>query len=538
MEKKLQLFKTVSLQHVFQYLILFVFICSSLQTAGCTSIFKKEAFFSSEDVTSDYVFFADSNGYGIRLFIPKTGNVQALTNENDDFPYYSTQQHRLFFIRRIEQYSPVSEKTNIIFHICSMSMNTGRVEILSNLTIYSPRKDRKDQLFFVEDGEKIVISPINASPFVVNTETGQKIPDDNAQAYYKSINQYDSDQNRIFGVTHTDPYQPYFQELEAVQTIQPQKTLFWWEEGKTIQAIQSIKGLESYDHWFFGYSWSSAGQTLYFSQNLSLYMWDGTQTSIIAEGVHPFTMQKVDCNKKICTFPFFRLYSWIQLENEEDYLFSENNSLSLYRNGNFHILQNHEFLGGKTTEQNPYYIFDHLVYLSELKNPKYTYILVSSNKSSPVTPDSIARGNDQPDIIKIFNLHGTEEEGTFDHTIFSASGYWDLSLRMEFLSSPARLYPEIILQYSASNFEGTERMQAAGRAIQWIDVYAYDSEENQYVLANQKFPKVYVQLLQQLESIYEFAIQSKRSHNPVMCDEDMNILEKKIKEARNLSRSF
>jgi hypothetical protein len=417
-------------------------------------------------------------------------------------------------------------------------MNTGRVEILSNLTIYSPRKDRKDQLFFVEDGEKIVISPINASPFVVNTETGQKIPDDNAQAYYKSINQYDSDQNRIFGVTHTDPYQPYFQELEAVQTIQPQKTLFWWEEGKTIQTIQSIKGLESYDHWFFGYSWSSAGQTLYFSQNLSLYMWDGTQTSIIAEGVHPFTMQKVDCNKKICTFPFFRLYSWIQLENEEDYLFSENNSLSLYRNGNFHILQNHEFLGGKTTEQNPYYIFDHLVYLSELKNPKYTYILVSSNKSSPVTPDSIARGNDQPDIIKIFNLHGTEEEGTFDHTIFSASGYWDLSLRMEFLSSPARLYPEIILQYSASNFEGTERMQAAGRAIQWIDVYAYDSEENQYVLANQKFPKLYVQLLQQLESIYEFAIQSKRSHNPVMCDEDMNILEKKIKEARNLSRSF
>ncbi len=81
-------------------------------------------------------------------------------------------------------------------------------------------------------------------------------------------------------------------------------------------------------------------------------------------------------------------------------------------------------------------------------------------------------------------------------------------------------------------------MQAAGRAIQWIDVYAYDSEENQYVLANQKFPKVYVQLLQQLESIYEFAIQSKRSHNPVMCDEDLNLLEKKIKEARNLSRSF
>ncbi len=537
MEKKLQSQKNFTVQCIFQWFVLFLFLFSVLHNAGCSSSSSKQTFFSNEEVTSEFVFFADPNGHGIRLFLPATGNVQALTNGNDDFPYYSKQQHRLFFIRSVEQYSSVPDKTNLTYSICSMHMETGKVETMSNLTIYSPRKDRKDQLFFVEDGKKIVICPIHDSPFVVRTDTAQRIPEENAQTYYQTINQYDSEQHRIFGFAHTDPYQPYFQKLDVVESIQPQKTLFWWEEGKTIQTIQSIKGPDSYDHWFFGYSWSSAGKKLYFSQDHNLHIWDGTQTSIITEGVHPFTIQEKICNQEICTFPFFKLYSWLPLENESDYMFSENNYLSVYRDGDFHILQNHEFLGGKTIEKDPYYLFDHLVYLNTLKNPEHVYILVSSKKNSPVSPDSIAKGNDQPDLIKIFNLHGTEVEGTFDHTMFSVSGYWDLSMQMEYLDSPSGLYPEIVLQYSASNFEGTERMQAAGRAIQWIDVYAFDSKENEYVLANQNYPDIFEQLLQQLESIYEFAVQSKRSYNPVMCEEDMRILEKKIKEARNLSRS-
>ncbi len=537
MEKKLQSQKIFSVQRIFHCFVLFLFLCSVLHNAGCSSRHNKQTFFSAEEVTSEFVFYADPNGHGIRLFMLTTGNVQALTNGNDDFPYYSKQQHRLFFVRSIEQYSSVPEKTNLTYNICSMQMDTGKVETMSNLTIYSPRKDRKDQLFFVEDGRKIVICPIHDSPFVVRTDTAQKIPEENAQAYYQTINQYDSEQQRIFGFAHTDPYQPYFQKLDVVEDIQPQKTLIRCKEGTTVQTIQSLKGPDSYDHWFFGYSWSSAGKVLFFSQNYSLHMWNGTQTSIIAEGIHPFTIQEEICNQEICTFPFFKLYSWIQLENESDYMFSENNYLSIYRDGNFHILQNHEFLGGKTIEKDPYYLFDHLVYLNTLKNPENVYILASSKKNSPVSPDTIAKGNDQPDLIKIFNLHGTEIDGTFDHTIFSASGYWDLSMQMEYLASPAGQYPEIVLRYSASNFEGTERMQAAGRAIQWIDVYTFDSKENEYVLANHMYPEIFEKLLQQLESIYEFAIQSKRSYNPVMCDEDMKILEKKIKEARNLSLS-
>ncbi len=513
-----------------------LFLCCSFFVTSC-SFLPKESIFPPEDFRSSMVFFANPDGYGIRVFHPQSGNVQALTEENDDFPYYSVKQHRLYFLRRKDQIHPSSQKTNTTFHICYLDLEKDSVQYLSELTIYTPRKDRKDQLFFVEEGERIVVSPLHENPFVIDAATGQKLPSENPWSYYSQINQYDKKLGRFFGSTNTDPYTPYFQELESVQTVVPQKTLFWWSEGSAIRTIWNSIGPESYEDWLFGFTWSDASNSLYFSQNSTLYSWDGEKTNMIAEGVHPFTIQDSVAVDQTTSFPFFRMYSWIPLENDNEYMFAENNHLSLYQASTFHIIHNDEFLGGQTSENDEYYLFDHLVFLGELHDPEHTYLLVSTKQNDQVTPDTIAKGNHKPDLIKIFNFHPTELDGTIDHSLFSISGSWDLHFQMEYLSSPPKAFPEIILRYTASNFEGKERMQASGRAIQWIDVYSYDSQQDLYVNANTKFPHLYKELKEQLEAIYELVIQSQRASTPLMCKEDIQMLESKMKEARNISQS-
>jgi hypothetical protein len=521
----------------FFYTGVFLLLCCSIFITGCSFFHPKESFFSPEDFCPSMVFFADPDGYGIRVFHPQSGNVEALTEENDDFPYYSVQRHHLYFLRRKDQVHPSSQKTNTTFHICSLDLQKGSVHYLSELTIYRPRKDRKDQLFFVEEGDKIVISPLHTNPFVLDTATGQKLPRENPWPYYSHINQYDKKLGRLFGTTNTDPYTPYFQELESVQTVLPQKTLFWWSEGSSIKTIWKSVGSESYEDWLFGFTWSSTSNSLYFSQNHTLYSWDGEKTNMITKGVHPFTIQESVTVDRPYSFPFFRLYSWIPLENENEYMFAENNHIALYQANTFHVLHNNEFLGGQTNENDEYYLFDHLVFLGKLLGPKHTYLLVSTKQNEQVTPDTIAKGNHKPDLIKIFNFHPTELDGTIDHSLFSISGSWDLHFQMEFLSTPPKSYPEIILRYTASNFDGKERMQASGRAIQWIDVYSYDAKQDMYVNANTKFPHLYKDLKEQLEAIYTLVIQSQRASNPLMCKEDIQILESKMKEARNISQS-
>lgn len=535
MQNKIQCWNSFFLRPFFCTGVILIFCCS-LAISSCSFFPPKESFFSPENFSSSMVFFADPDGYGIRVLHPQSGNVQALTEENDDFPYYSLEQHCLYFLRRKDQLHPTSEKTNTTFHICSLDLHKGSVQYLSELTIYTPRKDRKDQLFFVAEGGRVVVSPLHANPFVLDTATCQKLPGETPWSYYSHINQYDKEQGRLFGTTNTDPYTPYFQEIEHVQTIRPQKTLFWWKEGSSIETIQNSEGSKSYEDWFFGFTWSNATNSLYFSQNQTLYSWDDDKTTMITKGVHPFTVQESVLTDQKFSFPFFRLYSWTPLENENDYLFAENNHLSLYQNNTFHILHNDEFLGGQTNENDKYYLFDRLVFLGELVHPAHTYLLVSTQKSEQVTPDTIAKGNQKPDLIKIFNFQPTEVDGTIDHPLFSISGSWDLHFQMEFLTSPSKVYPEIILQYTASNFEGKERMQASGRAIQWIDVYSYDAEQDSYVQSNTEFPYLYQELKEQLEATYELVIQSQRASNPLMCKEDIQLLESKLKEARYISQ--
>ncbi|MDD4613990.1 MAG: hypothetical protein PHI40_01085 [Caldisericia bacterium] len=516
--------------------ILFCFF-SLFTLWDCSLLSQKDSFFSQEMFSPSMVFFANPEGFGIRVYQPENGKVQALTEDNDDFPYYSPDQHRLYFLRRKDTLNPSTQKTNTTFHVCSLDLHRGSTRYISEITIYTPRKDRKDQIFFVDQGRKIVVSPLNSYPFIVDTETGQKMPHENVWTYYSQINQYDLKGNRLFGTTNTDPYNPYFQDVKHIHEMLPQKTLFWWEEGRSIETIQTMEGPDSYERWFFGLAWSASSNALYFSQDSILYMWDGLQCNTISQGVHPFTVKESFCAKEACSFPFFRLYSWIPLENDNEYLFAENNRMALYQDNEFHTINNSEFLGGQTKEEDPYYLFDHLVLLGELVYPDHTYILVSTQKTENVTPETIAKGNQKPDIIKIFNFHPTEIDGTIDHSLFFSNGSWDLTFQMQFLASPPQPYPEIILRYTASNFEGKERMQAAGRAIQWLDVYSYDPEQDMYVQANMKFPSLFKDIKERLEDVYELVIQSKRASNPLMCEEDIRILETKIREARSISRS-
>ncbi len=478
------------------------------------------------------VFFSDPAGHGIRLLQPESGNISALTNNNDDFPFYSQIDQTLYFIR-IETTEGIESKKSIRrAAIVSKDLSSGNEKKLSEMLFYIPRQDRKDQIFFVDNGAKLLVSPIDQECFLLDSFTGQKLPELNPVDYFSQINQYDSALENMYGVVDTDSYNPFLSNVDNVEDVPFGKVLFTWNKSTAVQPIKQFLNEESFDNWFYGFSFSQNTNALYYSSNQILYRFKDDAHASISPGVHPFTVKAHVNTAPIYTFPFFRLFRIVTLD-QNTFLFTENNHLALFSEKSFHFINNNEFLGGQTRPYDPYYLFDHLTYIGFCIAPADTLLLVSTFDKTR-TPETIATGHNTPDLIKIFNFQPTEYDGTIDHTFFSINNLFDL--RMEFLSSvnPTESIPEIKLKYSATNFAGTERMQAAGRVIQWMDVYEFVERENKYEIANEKFREEFIPILDQLTTFYETALRAKRANQPILCEDDFKLLEERMKKAKQI----
>ncbi|MCK5848232.1 MAG: hypothetical protein KAH01_03440 [Caldisericia bacterium] len=488
------------------------------------------------------IFFSDPNGYGIRMLSTSTGNISSLTNGNDDYPYYVSSTKTLFFVRTFQRIGKDSKKSIRTINIFKKNLDTDKETKISQLTMYIPRRDKKDNLYFVDNGHKLIISPLRKKCITIDTNTGSALPNVNPCEYFNEINQYNLEDNGVFGKVKTELSDLYFPDSYNFIEKKNFESLFYWKSGSPIRFIEENVGGEIYNNWYYGLTYSNFSNELFYSKNNYLYKSDMAISQLITEGVHPFSVQTENLQLQKNNFPFFQLFSITPLsENNDvtaDYIFTENNHMAVYHDDNFHIFENNDFIGGKTDKNDPTHIFDHLVYFGKVSKPKGAFILASTSLKDDITPDTIASSSDKPDIVKIFNLDPSENDGTIDHTFFYINDLYDMHLTFRNLDQDTDKLPNIILHYTASNYTGFERMQASGRAIQWIDIYKFDAGKNTFQQDNYSYGFVYKELLENLNSIYEFALNAKRSNLPIMSVKDLEILKDKIDLARSIVYRF
>jgi hypothetical protein len=522
--------------HIIVLLVTLIFV-GSLFFSSC----KKNQFPSF--TLNQILLYAKPEG-GISLFDFPSNQIYSLTKNKDYFPHLSIDNQLVYFIRVMSKESsqPVtrnsndpkqiiadslSKKVNRWADIYTLNLVTNTERKISSLPLYDPGIDPKDLVKFVDQFKKIIVFS-NFYPIQMFDVNSGKIISEDPSPYFAECNVQSNDQSFFVHVRQI-PKKDFIVSFDQLQTPDYSDSLLEASPEGMVKEIRNLGKDQIYKKYFYGFTFYPIESKFIYSYDHEIFVRNEKgDENLLFSGVHPFCFQNQSTNKEYLAFPWFQC-SFL-LQDKEKVVIGEQNRLSLLdKKKKFLFIFTKEMLQITNSSSDPYYLFDHLEWLSFTKN-KSSILLISSSKIDKTAgPDRIVDLSKNPDLILLLRW---ENEKFIK--LFEMNQKKDFTFDFKDLDKDGQ--NEIINQYSASNFICEERFQAAGRSLVWIDIF-HIKKDGTYVISNQMFPDIYKELLNKLKPYYQRAINATRLKEPILCEDDLKKLETLIREAEIITRT-
>jgi len=491
------------------------------------------------------LLFAKPEG-GIAVYDFSRNKTFSITKNKDYYPHFVSSSQMIYFIRIIQKETgntinqtknipklnipaTMSTKINRTFEIRSYDLKRNIDKKISSVLLYDPGSDPRDFFKFVDQEKKLLIFSYFAPAILFEVKSGKVLQED-LSVYFPECNEYKADGSKIFLHVRQIPNNGFLKSTDQIESSPYYDGLYELSNNGRINKIKE-SGIDKetgksniYKKYFFGFSYNQFKDQLVFSYDHEIFLrMENREERILFQGVHPsFVKQSLLTNQNIM-FPFFHC-SYL-LQNKESLIFGNANRLSIYdlKTNQLHHITTTLLELMEKNPGDPLYLFDHLEWISFTKNPRSILVISSKKMDKSAGPSNIVAINKNPDYILLFQW----ENGVFTKQ-FQMIDKTDFKFEFTDLNSDGK--NEILVQYSASDFGCEERFQAAGRSIIWKDVFMLNPK-NIYEIANNKFPSIYKDWLETMRPFYNRALTAKRLKEPIICDEDLKILERLIREA-------
>ncbi len=473
---------------------------------------------------SQYVYFARPDG-GLSAYNPLDKSLAVITEFYDYHPNYLADGW-VYFIR----YQKSSDDKNRIPPV-AMRWNTqnNRTERLKALSSIPFLPDLKNQVFFVDQGSKLLILNHFKDMMLIDIINDQAIPLDSMSLYFPEINYGNADGSLIFGWLHQYLYQNILKNKDLLDIPAAKSSIFSIDKDFNIEYWDNIESSNIFEEHYFGLSYHQSTKQLFVSKELELWSFTppNRNPEKITEGLHPFSF-KEKSDSPLSTFPL--LVSNLIVSDEENYFIGTSNYLSYIdttKQSYVPFSSDNAPIQSKSSNDNEL-LFDRLIFLGKCKMLPPSFFLVSMNKpQTSVESEIFAIERDQTDIVAFFSINDGQ---WINRWIKNSQHYSELALTD--LNQNQNL--EITNHYCASSFRCEGDTLINSRLLVWVDIYELN-HEGLFELANSKYHQTYKELWSQLDAVKKQLQESRQLKQSFLCDEDELLLQQMLDESYRLA---
>ncbi len=494
--------------------------------ASCSPQIHVDADFNKEEARH-YLYFADPDG-GIRAYHASHQTLHEITEGYDFHPNF-LESEEVWFLRFDRE---VSENDNHQVKVMQWDIKNDRVRQVNNLTSIPSSPDPAMQVFFVDQGEKILLLHHSREPQLIDIEMDRHIDYFSLSDYLEGLNYFDQSSQKAFGWLIQYPYQNVLKNKKDLDLPPSYAAIISLNKELQWTIWDSIPREDMFEQSYNGFAFDNFHQFLFFSKDKTLYRLkshDQEKISIV-KGIHPFIYQDHAAayanNVDIIRFPW--PISTLLLQDNETSFIGTTQFLSIIHHPqlSFASLTEADTIFMSKNYLDPAQLFDRLIFIGKLKPLPSSYFLVSMKKIE--TGDRLATiKRDKVDIISIFTIR----DSSWFNQWFSSSQFYS-EVWLDDLNNNG--YPEVIHHYCASTFPCSEEIMLNSRSLVWINVYSIN-EYQQYERSSEKFPEIYRELWERLFMVEEELKAYQREGILFLCDEDVQLLKELIEQSRHIA---
>ena len=507
-----------------KFLIFALIVCLASINQSCNKKLINDN--SLYDFNND-LLYASFNG-GIRSYDVEKNKEYVITSGKDYYPTYIQSKLQIYFLRFVEIPATKKDGPKLDSYVYAFDIKNKKERRLSKIKYFSPSRDLKDNVYFVEEGKYLICAGYSRNNIVIDTSNGE-IVDKSIIEFMPQINNYSEDGEKIYFRVRQYPRSEIIENTEYLNTTETTEGIYSIDNNFNINNIFKLSEDEIFNRSIYGFTYSQSLDLLVLSIEKKIYIVDdnGNKKELI-DGIHPSFFKKKILDNQILSFPLINLKFLYQVEYEKDdkfIFFAAKNYLSFINiaKREFNIFDSSFFPLAAKKKNDKYHIFDNISFLASFKFDKSLLLISCKDVNPSATPDNPLEAFESIELIEIFSVfNGKNKLLELHGGVNNIIQFRDLNLDGN---------NEIIYQYSASDFKCENKLKSAGRAVIWKDVYI-KTEKGSYDVSDDLFPEIYKELLTVLEPLYSNALAALRLKQPILCDLDVEKLGQLIRDAK------
>jgi hypothetical protein len=507
----------------FKYMLcLFLLLVMIISHHACAQPIKLNESFQANQAKF-YVYYAHPEG-GIRAYLKASAEVSQITDGYDFHPNFLPEGY-VYFLRYQKQKD--SSKNPPPVKVMKWNASQNRSSEIGTLSSISPVPDIKNQCFFVDNGEKLLILNHNQGPQLINIGLDQKISSFNMSFYARKINPYSAKHGAFLWLVQY-PYQNVFKNKADLIISSARSAIMSINQNYTLNIWDEIPGDDIFQESYHGLCFDEINDQLFLSKNAKLYSMNSHESSkkFIEDGVHPFIYHEKSSLSPLVDFAWLQVNSLILDDSCNIFTTSSHISYISLEEKKFHILDSSDMELLSKNYEDDQHLFDRLIFIGQHRLFPSKYLLVSMARTDQDDPLANIR-RDQLDVALIFSL----EEGRYKR-YWSASSQHYGEIWIQDLNNDGTI--EILNQYCASSFTCPEDIRLNGRSLVWINIYR-QSENLFFERANEVYPEIYRELWERLNLIQQEVSKQKRLGEKYFCEDDLVLFDQLIEESYRLA---